>query len=650
LIRKKTFKILALLIAAGVVIGGFVAFKRIQIEIANKNVELTIDYNDVKKMSAMEGLTTKDVLKKFKRIGVVTIALPEDIISSLEAERKIILKTGLDISDTNLVDVNPRFIYLVCRDKNLIKRIKTELSLSLGSSQVKVFREPDILEIKDDLSELETLCVGISPDNYKMISNIGFKVIPRLYNNYRLNNSQINKKLDLVKAYGPVDTIIFGGMQVLGFKNHLNETVSRLKEHNLYLGAVEFSKQKGYDVALYLMNDMIIKVHSIGEEEMEEDMTKPIALARFKRAVIERGVNLLYIRPFYMMEPGKSVIKTNIDYIADLRFELEQAGYSIGPAIHPADLKISNWQVGILSLAVVSAAFLLLSFYIDISYLIIYIALAAAFILSMISNSFHITFAYRSLLALIAACTFPTLAIIHFFQPLGNKSYPSTSKIILKIIGAFAVTSIGVVLITGLLGDVQYMLGSRIFSGIKIALLAPPLLIALYFFFLYPKVAGQRLKFWHIWHSSLDWFKVPLTVGYLVCFTLLSAAGAIYVLRSGNFSIGVFGFEHNIRSGLENIFAVRPRTKEFLVGYPIFVLAVYYYLKGGRTWLWLYLSLASISLISFTNTFCHAHSPLLLSVIRSFYGMLLGIFVGLIFLAIYNVWNWLYKNKISELI
>jgi ABC-type nitrate/sulfonate/bicarbonate transport system permease component len=75
---------------------------------------------------------------------------------------------------------------------------------------------------------------------------------------------------------------------------------------------------------------------------------------------------------------------------------------------------------------------------------------------------------------------------------------------------------------------------------------------------------------------------------------------------------------------------VRPRTKEFLVGYPFLFLTAFYYLKGRREWLWLLAAIGGVAPISVFNTFSHIHTPVMISLTRTLNGLVLGIVIALL--------------------
>ena len=83
-----------------------------------------------------------------------------------------------------------------------------------------------------------------------------------------------------------------------------------------------------------------------------------------------------------------------------------------------------------------------------------------------------------------------------------------------------------------------------------------------------------------------------------------------------------------MRQFLNDTMGVRPRSKEFLIGYPATILYLMY--ANKRPWLWVLTIPLVIGQISFVNTYAHIHTPLLISLQRSINGLILGIVVAVI--------------------
>jgi len=121
----------------------------------------------------------------------------------------------------------------------------------------------------------------------------------------------------------------------------------------------------------------------------------------------------------------------------------------------------------------------------------------------------------------------------------------------------------------------------------------------------------------------------PLLVGLAGIGVLGLAFVALWMARTGNESgVGVSDMEMRFRGLLEQLLVARPRTKEFLVGHPAFLLGVVVGGLGRRSWAVLLVLLGFVGQASMVNTFCHIHTPLSLSLLRTFNGLWLGVAIG----------------------
>ncbi|MEI7905155.1 MAG: DUF5693 family protein, partial [Candidatus Firestonebacteria bacterium] len=103
-------------------------------------------------------------------------------------------------------------------------------------------------------------------------------------------------------------------------------------------------------------------------------------------------------------------------------------------------------------------------------------------------------------------------------------------------------------------------------------------------------------------------------------------------LRSGNLNVPLFPFEEPAREFLEKVFWARPRSKEFLIGHPLMLLGLYMFFNKRyekyKASAILALSAGMFGQVSLVNTFCHAHIPFLMSLVRAVYGLALGALGG----------------------
>jgi hypothetical protein len=118
---------------------------------------------------------------------------------------------------------------------------------------------------------------------------------------------------------------------------------------------------------------------------------------------------------------------------------------------------------------------------------------------------------------------------------------------------------------------------------------------------------------------------------------VLLAAGYLIVVRSGNQSdIAPSSFELALRAHLTTWLQVRPRFKEFVVGFPALMLIPALVPVDRARWGWLFALAIGVGLGDVIDTFSHLHTHLAISALRLINGAVIGILIGAIAIAIYR--------------
>jgi len=122
-----------------------------------------------------------------------------------------------------------------------------------------------------------------------------------------------------------------------------------------------------------------------------------------------------------------------------------------------------------------------------------------------------------------------------------------------------------------------------------------------------------------------------------ICLGLLAVLMiGLYVLRSGNSQIS--GAEITLRNALTEWTGARPRTKEFLLGWPVFAAFVYLFAKkADAVWCWLFATGSSVLFASVSNTFCHVFADFTLSLSRTVNGLIFSLPICLLLILILNL-------------
>jgi uncharacterized membrane protein len=214
----------------------------------------------------------------------------------------------------------------------------------------------------------------------------------------------------------------------------------------------------------------------------------------------------------------------------------------------------------------------------------------------------------------------------------------SFSYIFFNFTAAILTALIGGVFVSAALNSSDFIFKINNFRGVKVAFLLPLIIISLYYLF-QPGSKNMKEEIPKILESVIK-------VKHLILAGGLALIAVIYIGRTGNFPLlPVPAWELTIRNLLEKILYVRPRFKEFLIGHPLFIFSLYLGAKKRKE-LYFYplLMLASVGVITTVNTFSHLHTPVIVSLLRTFHSYWLSFIVALILILFYKLFNYSYKK------
>ena len=207
-----------------------------------------------------------------------------------------------------------------------------------------------------------------------------------------------------------------------------------------------------------------------------------------------------------------------------------------------------------------------------------------------------------------------TMATIKHVKDKGFSFFSSTF-----IVFASALISLllGAVFLGAMLSGTDYYLNNLIFRGVKLSLVLP-VLYSLAFVWIYE---NNRLNL-----SCEGIRKVfsKIRLSHIIALAIAATALFVYVTRSGNAKISPF--ENAFRNFVSEISGVRPRTKEFAIGWPCLALSVYLsYRSMPKLLKELFFVGSSVLFASVTNTFCHVFADFSVSALRTLNGLLFSI-------------------------
>ncbi len=118
------------------------------------------------------------------------------------------------------------------------------------------------------------------------------------------------------------------------------------------------------------------------------------------------------------------------------------------------------------------------------------------------------------------------------------------------------------------------------------------------------------------------------------------------IVRSGNDSdISPSPLELSLRHALTHVLSVRPRFKEFLVGFPCMMIVPALLPLHRRAVGWLLALGIGVGVGDVIDTFSHLHTPIEVSLLRIVNGLIVGALVGALVIWIYR--RWIYRSAAS---
>ena len=598
--REKLYYIVFLIAFICAILG---IVPRIKTERMNKNFAFAVAYEDVSAMASYNSCSVKSIWDKLQQNSVLALAVREytgEEISKMRPMGAELLPYNGKAAIVFPVDFKYRSIFEEYLEKKIpgIKIVEKEQQL--------IFVIPQAIE--------QIYTSSIMPDfealEFSYVNNI-----PVLFRLGQCAVSDGRQTADALKVilnkYTQIKNILPFGVIIAGNPDTL-PIANLLKRHGISIAQIEFFKQIGDSKILLEMYPDIIPLHSLIKSEMiARRVSRTAIIERYVRAVHERSVRIVLVRPYDLMMGNKFNSMDEDLTIASKK--LADRGYT---AKWPEPYQ--PWDrspFAVLALSIVFVSTLLfystrLSCATDNTVRTKEIMVMFAAIMLVACMCWKIKLIARVIGGLCAGLVATEAALCALK---GRK----------KFLQALCIVFTGGLTIAAFYGTTKAALRLTPFSGVKLTLLIPLVLVL-----------------WHDMHcrihdeSGSDFLKRYAVWAEIILCCILLCAMLVMTLRSDNVS-DTPAIEMAFRDFLERILVIRPRTKEVLIGYP--ALVVYYYMvKFGYIphYREILRIVATIAFGSAINTFCHFHTRLELSVIRVINGCWLGLIIGCVLVLI----------------
>lgn len=557
---------------------------RVAQETSSRQIEVVVDWNDLEWLGKTQGVDPFSLLTQFQARGLTVIGVNEYSLRRLKDQGRVVpvaYPGNSFLRYFRVTDPNLRI--------TLVERLRT-----LG----KKVEEPEegIVGMNVFFEEEERMGLGWDRKLIQLLTDAGFRVVLRPINRYDLSPDVLRELLK-DPVWEKAEGVIFQGDSVLGYGDptSLRAMASFLREQNLFFGYLEFVSQKGETTLSSLIPEWTVRVHSIAPDELK-NYTPATAQERLVRAVKERSVQILYVR-FFTEPPSVRNIEQNLSYFTSIIETLQESGFTLGQLKLPhRPFGVPRWILSFFAVAVSLFTMLLWESFFDFKILPFLMTLSILLILIFLD-----LIVGMKIMGLWAGVVVPTLAVILCIDGFQKEEIWQSLGL------AFLVLFAGAMVVA--LGMYHWLFVLRIhqYLGVKVSLVLPPLLVVLYLF--RSRSLGESIG---------SFLLGPLRRFELLLVLFLGVGAVFYLTRSGNFPLLPAGnLESMMRRILERVLFMRPRTKEFLIGYPaLWILSVFPMATirpAYRVLLWLGVA---VGFTTFLNSFSHLHTPFLFVLLR----------------------------------
>jgi hypothetical protein len=615
---------------------------RVNVEQSNKSYEITMAYDQYEQWPLMldEMMTEEEILEQLRDSGLSSMSFEPltiwDLVLEGEFERKSrpeIIHDHPEAKD-ELPEYNGQYIRILDDESPYIDLIKEvynnhyelmyedEIFLTQYEVEEYEYGEDRILFLPYEVS-LASMPISFDFEAIDLVNEAGMEIIPRLPNRFptiQHENHFIYDQLERLAVDYQADKILFSGNDVVGFNEpeQIRTFTDALNEYGYNIVKIDFNDQRGMGSLLRVGNkeEDVVRLFSMelgkgNEPKYQEELDKGI------RGYKERNIRMLFVNP--LARPGGTLqtyhhpgeAQQGFHYTTEMLNELQsQLGEDRNTGAETYG-SLSQSTIVTLIVSLGAAALIALTAY-RIYPVLIWPAGIGGLALTAAGILFNIDLALKGL-ALLTAISAAVYAGLHF------RGIKNWKHLIITYAISAGIALVGAWLVVGMLYGTEFLLKVDEFRGVKVLSIAPAAIVGVVLFLTFIRqTLNEPVRYWH-----------------LMIMAIVGAILLLYVARSGNVSIAL-PYEREFRQWLENLLYVRPRTTEFLIGFPLFILGLYMMMVKNKL-APIFITIGMLGFASIVGTFTHLHTPLLVSGLRSVYGLLFGLGFGLFYIFIFRV-------------
>ncbi len=637
---------------------------RVKNEEANKNVSISLLYNDIRNKVSAKKL--EKALEEYKKIGVNKVTIMEDDVNALVSRGEVtcikynVLCHKYDDESMEIANIIKENHPEVAYDSYLVMVKKPEAREKVGNMIPQKFSKEDYVKIRgidemdiyaflDGREDLWNIALGFDETVIKELHEKGFEIVL----SFKMKNYENLSYLEDIKRIAKEYDVKYFNLKEAAKRDKKDEKIKEenykeianlIKELDMTLvlteNVTQLSNHKGFGYD-YVYNNVIkdgngkvMRSYETYDDSQADDTYYLYRANQFFNSTVDRNIRFITIT---QIAPLGITYDDGVDYTlkAAKKYidDIKSLGFKVNGEDSVFDYKVnSKFNGGI------SAAIIIILMYLALSLIrkkTSFGLFIAALVLSVLAffGTYIIPDALRSLyptVFCVAVSCFTMTLVMRFVKDCASRINTILGTIVTLLL-MVAVLSIGVLGMCSLLSGLDYYVNNLIFRGIKLTLMLPLLYTAIVYYFIFIKEDKKS-----IFTDFGKMLNANIKVYWVILGGIIGAVGLYYIIRSGNVN-SISSLELAMRNAITEAFPARPRTKEFLIGYPCLALFCYY-TKNTKIDLfrWIFAIGASILAASVTNTFCHVFTDVSVMYMRVVNGLLIGFIVS-VFVFVANL-------------
>lgn len=641
---------------------------RISNEKQNKNIVMSVLYKDIdNKVSKPEA---EKLLWQYRSSGITNIAVTEETLNTLVVSGEVtsikynVLLHKYDTESMmagefireNCPNVSyDSHIVLAKREKTkeflqntLSKRYSEKDYMYVGNMEY-LDENMDIYVFYDGSKNLWDYQLGYNENDLTYLKQMGFDItLSFVVNNYA-NCEYLHDINRIVKDYEVKYLNLLAGDKGIPEKEIKKENYTTLadiiNENNMTLVVTENDDQLsnqhflGYDDIFYSVvksdfgSHKVLRGYETYDDSQIDDDGYSHRVSQFFNSAIDRNIRFFTITQIFENNTNYNTLAERT-LCASLEFKtrIENEGFTVGEQTKPFTYYSSDrFNFACCCVIMIMALIIMIKKafskdFTKLTYFAILLCVPAFF------GTYLLYYPLKSLISLyptafclVISC-FAMTMLLSLIKSFSAKLsvLPLTLLSLITVLFSILIGTIGM---GAMLSGIDYYLNNEIFRGIKLSLIVPLLYSAILYYLMFFKDSEGKYKKQISAFLNAD-IKVYKLIFAVAVISVSLGIVYYYILRSGNVS-KISPFEQTVRTTLTKIFPARPRTKEFLIGYPSLVLLVYYMKKTNvKSLQWALTVATSILTASVTNSFCHVFTDFTTIVSRTLNGLLVGLAVS----------------------